>query len=116
MIIMTETQELMKKLTEAVMRTKEYNQYHNLLEQVKNDPGLYSRIGDYHRRSLELQMSDCENFIYENNKLQKEYYDLQNNSLSKEFFAAEHQYCVFVRELQHQFLDEINIETDFLEN
>lgn len=108
-------EEIMERLIEAIKGTSEYNQYHSLLEHVKSQPGLYNRIGEFHRRSLEMQMSDSENFIHENNELQKEYYDLQNNTLSSEFFSAEHQYCGMIRRLQKQFLEGIKIETDFLE-
>jgi len=114
-VVLLQPEEIMDKLIEAIKGTREYNQYHNLLEHVKSQPELYNRIGEYHRRSLAMQMSESENFIHENNKLQKEYYDLQNNSLSNEFFSAEHQYCVMVRNLQKQFLEGIRIETDFLE-
>lgn len=110
-----ELEEIMDKLIEAIKGTSEYNQYHSLLERVKSQPDLYNRIGEFHRKSLEMQMSNSENFIHENNKLQKEYYDLQNNSISNEFFSAEHQYCVMIRNLQRQFLEGIKIETDFLE-
>lgn len=81
-------EEVMENLIRAIKGTREYNQYHNLLESVKEQPELYNRIGEYHRRSLAMQMSESENFIHENNKLQKEYYDLQNNSLSNEFFCG----------------------------
>lgn len=110
-----EPEEMMEKLIEAIRGTSEYNQYHSLLEHIKAQPDLYNRIGEFHRRSLEMQISDSENFIHENNKLQKEYYDLQNNTLSNEFFSAEHQYCSMIRCLQKQFLEGIKIETDFLE-
>ncbi|HBA96508.1 MAG TPA: hypothetical protein DCZ23_00210 [Lachnospiraceae bacterium] len=114
-MVLLELEEIMDKLIEAIKGTSEYNQYHSLLERVKSQPVLYNRIGEFHRKSLEMQMSDSENFIHENNKLQKEYYDLQNNSISSEFFSAEHQYCVMIRNLQKQFLEGIKIETDFLE-
>ena len=114
-MVLLQPEEVMESLIRAIKGTREYNQYHNLLESVKAQPELYNRIGEYHRRSLAMQMSESENFIHENNKLQKEYYDLQNNSLSNEFFSAEHQYCVMIRSLQNQFLEGIKIETDFLE-
>ncbi len=110
-----EVEELTNKLIEAIKNTREYIQYNTLLEHVKNQPELYKRIGEYHRRSLAMQMTESENFIHENNKLQKEFYDLQNNALSNEFFAAEHQYCVMIRKLQNNFLENIGVETDFLE-
>ena len=106
-------EEIMDNLINALKGTSEYNQYHNLLEHIKSQPELYNRISEYRRRSLAMQMSDSENFIHENNKLQKEYYDLQNNALSNEFFSAEHQYCVMVRNLQNKFLEGTGIETDF---
>ncbi len=110
-----EIEEIMDMLVGAIKETREYNQYHSLLGSVKSHPDLYGRIGEYHRRSLAMQMSDSDNFIHENSELQKEYHDLQNNTLSNEFFSAEHQYCALVRRLQNQFLEGIGIETDFLE-
>jgi Protein of unknown function (DUF964). len=114
-VVLLQPEEIMDNLINALKGTSEYNQYHNLLEHIKSQPELYNRISEYRRRSLAMQMSDSENFIHENNKLQKEYYDLQNNALSNEFFSAEHQYCVMVRNLQNKFLEGTGIETDFLE-
>lgn len=112
---MVEPDKFMQQLIESIKSTKEYNQYHSLLERVKSQPELYARIGDYHRRSLALQMYESPNFIQDNNRLQNEYADLQNNGLSNEFLAAEHQYCMMIRKLQDKFIEEVNIETDFLE-
>ena len=112
---MTEIEILTNQLTEAVIKSKEYNQYKSILEKIKSQPDLYNRIGEYHRRSLALQLSDCENIIYENNKLQKEFIDLQNNGLSNEFFAAEHQYCSLVKKIQNTILEAVDIDTGFLE-
>ena len=114
-MVLLQPEEIMDNLINALKGTSEYNQYHNLLEHIKSQPELYNRISEYRRRSLAMQMSDSENFIHENNKLQKEYYDLQNNALSNEFLSAEHQYCVMVRNLQNKFLEGTGIETDFLE-
>ncbi len=113
---MNEAEEMMQKLIDTVKSTREYNQYQTLLEHIKAQPELYNRIREYHRRSIVLQLSDTQDFIQENNSLQKEFYDLQNNGLSNEFFAAEHQYCTMVKNLQKQFLEGIHIETDFLED
>lgn len=112
---MTETESCMQSLIDSIKSTKEYNQYHSLLVRVKAQPELYARIGDYHRRSLALQMNGSPNIIQDNNNLQNEYMDLQNNGLSNEFLAAEHQYCTMIRKLQHKFIESVEIETDFLE-
>lgn len=108
---MTDLERLMQELVNCLHSTVEYNQYQNLLVNVKKQPDLYNRICEYHRRSLELQMSGGEDFIQRNNDLQNEYMDLQNNGLSNEFLAAEHQYCMTVRKLQQMFYDGVNIET-----
>ena len=112
---MTEVERLGDELIEAIKNSKECNQYQSILAQVKAQPQLYARIGEYHRRSLALQFSDCENMIYENNQLQKEFVDLQNNSLANEYLAAEHQYCELIRNFQDKFLEAVNIDIEFLE-
>ena len=99
---MKEIDDALNALINVIKSTKEYNQYQTLLKKVKNEPELYGRICDYRRKSLALQLSDNENFIQENNNLQNE-------------FAAEHQYCVMIRKIQECYLEEISIETDFLE-
>ena len=112
---MREIEDALNTLIDTIKSTKEYNQYQTLLNKVKNEPELYGRISDYRRQSLALQLSDNENFIQENNELQKRFSDLLNIGLSNEYFAAEHQYCMMIREIQERYLEQINIETDFLE-
>ncbi len=112
---MKEIDDALNALINVIKSTKEYNQYQTLLKKVKNEPELYGRICDYRRKSLALQLSDNENFIQENNNLQNEFADLLNIGLSNEYFAAEHQYCVMIRKIQECYLEEISIETDFLE-
>lgn len=113
--IMKEIDDALNALINVIKTTKEYNQYQTLLKKVKNEPELYGRICDYRRKSLALQLSDNENFIQENNNLQNEFADLLNIGLSNEYFAAEHQYCVMIRKIQECYLEEISIETGFLE-
>ncbi len=110
-----EAELLMEQLLEVVKRSQEYNQYKNLLESVKKQQDLYHRIGEFRRRSIVLQLSDNVNMIDENNNLQKEFADLQNNGLASEFMAAEHQYCQLIRRLQKRFLEEVDLDIDFLE-
>ena len=62
-----------------------------------------------------MKINYNENFIRENNNLQNALADLLNIGLSNEYFAAEHQYCVMIRKMQECYLEEISIETDFLE-
>ena len=107
---MREIEDALNTLIDTIKSTKEYNQYQTLLNKVKNEPELYGRICDYRRQSLALQLSDNENFIQENNELQKRFSDLLNIGLSNE-----HQYCMMIREIQERYLEQINIETDFLE-
>lgn len=106
---------LIGQLIDAIKRSQEYNQYQNLLESVKNQPELFQRIGEFRRRSLSLQLSDSTNLIEENNALQQEFADLQSNGIAGEFLAAEHQYCKLIRHLQDQFLEQVDVDIDFLE-
>lgn len=112
---MNEVELLMTEIAKKLPETKEYNQYKDLLNRVKEQPDLYRRIGEFRRRSVELQMSGDQNLIQANNNLQNEFLDLQNNSLSNEFFAAEHQYCRMIQKLHQQFLASAQIDIDFME-
>ncbi len=111
---MNEVEALMEEIAKKLPTTKEYNQYKDMLSRVKEHPDLYYRIGEFRRRSIELQMSGAGNTIQANNELQNEFRDLQNNALSGDFFAAEHQYCRLIRKLQNRFLESAQIDTDFL--
>lgn len=112
---MDEIKRMIEDLVRQMKSTQEYNQYQSLLGRVKSQPDLYRRIGEYRRRSLWVQMKDGEEFIAENNNLQKEFQDLQNNGLANEFLAAEHQYCSMVKQIQNQFLEGVMIDTSFIE-
>ena len=110
-----ESQMLMEQLVDAIKRSQEYNQYQSLLQNIKNYPDIYRRVGEFRRRSVVFQMTDHGNVIEENNVLQKEFADLQNNGLANEFMAAEHQYCQMIRSLQNYFLDQLDLEVGFLD-
>ncbi|MDD7403482.1 MAG: YlbF family regulator [Butyribacter sp.] len=112
---MSEVEELMAQIVKKLPMTKEYNQYKDVLNRVKAKPDLYHRIGEFRRKSMEIRMSGNGNTIQAMNELQKEFQDLQNNALSADFFVAEHQYCRMIQELENQFLEGAQIETDFLE-
>lgn len=109
-----ESQLIMEQLVNTIKRSQEYNQYQSLLENLKKQPEIYRRIGEFRRRSISLQMSDNGNNIEANNALQKDFADLQTNGLANEFMAAEHQYCQMIRSLQNYFLEQLDLETDFL--
>ena len=110
---MSEVEDLVTALVNTLHTTKEYNQYRNLLNRVKEQPELYSRIGEFRRRGLSLRMA--ENAIHANNELQKEFRDLQVNGLANDFLVAERQYCRLVQRLQERFIEGAGIETDFLD-
>lgn len=112
---MGEIEVLMDQLLQQIKGTREFNQYQNLLQSVKAQPDLYHRIGEFRRKSIRMQMQGGENFIAENNDLQKEFADLQNNGLASEFFASEQQYCNMIRRLNHHFLEGVQVDTSFLE-
>lgn len=113
---MNDIETLLQQLISKIKETNEYNQYYELLQRVKSNEELYARIGDYRRRSLWVQMQDGEEFIHNNNELQKDFGDLQENGLASEFFAAEHQYVALIRKLQDLFLEGISLDTTFLDD
>ena len=102
-------------MVDAIKRTQEYNQYQTLLESVKKHPDIYRRIGEFRRGSIYFQMTDHANPIEENNALQKEFADLQTNGLANEFLAAEPQYPMMIKKLQGYFLDNLDLELEFLD-
>lgn len=110
-----ESQILMEQLVNTIKRSQEYNQYQNLLVSIKRQPEIYQRIGEFRRRSMAFQMSDHVNHIEANNELQKEFDDLRTNGLANEFMAAEHQYCQMIQGLQNDFLEQIDLNIDFLD-
>ena len=110
-----EIQELVKEMTRRLLTTKEYNQYHTLLERVKSNPELYGRIGDFRRRSIYLNLAEGENRIQANNALQNEFRDLLNNGLASDFLVAERQYCRLVSEIQDALYEGAGIDTSFLD-
>lgn len=114
---MNEVEELMNQVARKLPMTKEYNQYKNLLDRLKAQPELYRRVGEFRRRSIEMQMQmgDVSNAVHANNELRNEFQDLQNNGLVNDFFVAEHQYCRIIRGMQKIFLESAQIETSFLE-
>jgi cell fate (sporulation/competence/biofilm development) regulator YlbF (YheA/YmcA/DUF963 family) len=105
----------MENLIAMIHSSQEYNQYQNLLDTIKSQPEIYQRIAQFRRRSVLIQTQENVDMISENNTLQNEFFDLQQNGLASEFMAAEHQYVQMLREIQTKFLNNLDLEINFLD-
>lgn len=109
--VVTQTEELIGE----IRRSKEYNQYQRLLENLKRDQGLYNRVNDYRKRNFFMQLDEKDSAFQENASLGAEFEDLESCELAQEFLAAEATYCKMIRKINDQILDCLDLDLDFLD-
>lgn len=112
---MDETDVILDDLIQAVHDTREYSEYRQSVEDLKKVPDLYSRVADYKRRSVALQLSDGDNIMQQMQDLQNEFSDLGNNGAAGNFLTAEHRYCGMIKRIQKKFLEATGPDISFIE-
>lgn len=111
---MTDIEYSLKNLIRAIHSSNEYNQYHRLLEKIRQDENLYESMCDFRRRNFEIQMENSPDSIDKLSALRNEYSQTVNNSVVAEFLIAELRFNKLARQINTTLLEGMNLDVDFL--
>lgn len=111
---MTDIEFNLKKLIRAIKSGNEYNQYHRLLEKIKQDESLYNGLCEYRKRSFVIQMESGTDNIERMSSLRNEFSSVVNNSTVSEFLIAEQRLNKLARQVNASVLEGFDLDVDFL--
>ena len=113
-INMTDIEFNIKKLIRAIKSSNEYNQYHRLLDKIKQDESLYNGLCEYRKRSFIIQMESGTDNIERMTSLRNEFANVVNNSTVSEFLIAELRLNKLARQVNASVLEGFDLDVDFL--
>lgn len=111
---MTDVEYSLKNLVRTIHSCNEYNQYHRVLEKIKQNDELYKSMCEFRKKSFEIQMQNTPDTMDRIAALRNEYSQTVNNSLVAEFLIAELRLNKMARQLNASILDGFDLDVDFL--
>ena len=107
---MTDLTGLSNQVGEAIRNTPEYQEFHRLLLQLREDPELYKRVDAMRDKNFMIQQGDAGDPYDMMDALTNEYEDVINNESVSEFIKAEIALCKMVHEFNRNVTAGLEIE------
>lgn len=106
------------KLAEKIKKTTAYIDYLNFKSILERQPDIFRRVGEYRRRSFEIQISHSYGAFnaYENLlNLNKEYEELLSEPIVKSFIDAELKISKLIAGVYDTIAKEVDFDIKFLD-
>jgi len=102
-------QKSLQELTENILDSEIYQEYHKQLVLVKERPGLKDRIDEFRTRNLALQTGEQTTFE-QLDCLEREYASFREDPLVDDFLAAELALCRMLQKVNRVLIEAIDFE------
>ena len=113
---MTELNEAMENLMEAVRHSDAFVRYQTIREKVHGFPELERQITEFRKKNYELQNSNGEVDLYEEtDRMEREYREFRKNPMVQEYLSAENSLCKIVEQINWTLIKELDFEVGFEE-
>lgn len=106
---MSNVEQALDNLVEAIKESEQYKDYNRCLEQVKKDTALKAAIDEFRRRNFELQNSVDYDFG-KMEEFEKEYEEFRENPLVSDFLSAELGFCRMLQQIGDRIVEEVHFE------
>ena len=110
---MTELNEAMENLMEAVRHSDAFVRYQAIREKVHGFPELERKITEFRKKNYQIQNSGGINLFDEVDRLERENSQLRRNPVAEEFYAAELAFCRVYQKISWSLTDQLNFEVGF---
>lgn len=108
---MSDVDQAIENLLEALKRTKEYTEYQCQLEKINMQPELHKQINDFRKENFELQNSTPEDQILQRmEQFEEKYQAFRENPLVNDFLAAELAFCRKMQEVTLRIMEGLPFE------
>lgn len=106
---MSNVDDAVKQLVNAVKESEIYEEYTNQLARVKEIPGLKEQIDEFRQRNFEIQTSG-ENAFDKLERFEEEYAEFRENPVVNDFLAAELAFCRMMQDINLSITDAVDFE------
>ena len=107
---MTDLTGLSNQVSESIRNTPEYEEFHRLLLQLREDPELYRRVDEMRDKNFMIQQGDVGDPYDMMDALTNEYEGVINNESVSEFIKAEIALCKMIHEFNRNVTAGLEIE------
>lgn len=115
-MIMTQVENALEGLMQAVRSSEEFIRYQNIKQKVHNLPELEQQINDFRAKNYCIQNSHGKLDLYEEtDRLEQEYAEFRKNPLVAEYLAAENALCRIVQQINWTLIEGLEFEVGFQE-
>ena len=106
---MSEVDEAVDRLVNALLESEVYREYKRSLEQVKQYPELKGQIDEFRLQNYRLQQSP--DYAFDKmEQFQREYQTFRENPLVSDFLAAELAFCRMVQDIECRIVEQVDFE------
>ena len=110
-----ETNQLAKRLSEAIVRSDEYIRYRKYLEELQKDPELYAEVNNLRKKNFVMQNGGEQRMTYEEySGIYAESKRLRQNTLVNAFLNAEVGLACLIQEINRQIMSKVEFDDEFL--
>lgn len=110
-----ETNQLAKRLSEAIVRSDEYISYRKYLEELQKDPELYAEVNNLRKKNFVMQNGGEQRMTYEEyTGIYAESKRLRQNTLVNAFLNAEVGLACLIQEINRQIMSKVEFDDEFL--
>ncbi len=99
----------LNQLIEAIKQSDVYGEYVAQLERVKQQPELKNQIDDFRARKFELQYNGEDTFS-KSEQFEREYEEFLGNPLVSDFLSAEVAFCRMIQRLNCAITEAVQFE------
>ena len=103
-----------RRLNQEIKNSNEYNHYVRILNKLKEDDELYSRLVEFERKNIKLQGMAGFNAFDDITRLRAEYADILNIATVNEFLGAEQRLIRMLNKVEEGILSDLQLATEAL--
>lgn len=109
---MSEIDNALDNLIEAIRESDEYNNYQALLDKLGRYPELKQKVDEFRERNFELQQSDidAEQLMAETDRFEREYEKFRSDPLVHRFLASELAFCRMMQGIFEEIMESIHFD------
>jgi len=105
----TETEKVIEEFTKKLRQTREYRLYTEVVDKIRDFPGLEEEINEYRRKNYLLQKSE-EDLFDKIDAFEREYEQFRTNPMVEEYLQAELEVCRMMQEVYVQIAEAVDLD------
>lgn len=111
---MSQIDECIKQLVEAILDSREYQQYLSIREKVKREPDKEQEIHNFRRRNFLMRKNEGHLDLFDEvERLGQEFAGFRTEPLVEDYLAAELAVCRLFQKINRNLLEQVEFDLGF---